>query len=1001
MAIGCGVVVTTVSLRKALAGGGGAAPVNTVAPVASLVGSSFSTTNGTWINSPTGYTYQWRRNGSAISGATASAFTKTSADFGSDISVIVTATNASGSGQATSNAISVPALPVNSVAPSISGTAQVGQTLTASTGTWSGSPTYTYQWKADGANISGATASTFVLTGSQVGAAITVTVTATNASGSASATSSATSAVLPLAPVNSVLPTISGTAQVGQTLTASTGTWTNSPTGYSYQWRADGADISGATSSTIVLTVAQLGVAITVAVTASNAGGSTVATSSATSAVSNVAAAFTMTQLSEANRVYQRDTLTGGSYGKGAGTIPITVNVTSAGTIYARTRAADGSTITQTPWLAVSNATVANGPVNITGVEARPDSFYLDLSPDGTTWGGAKNGTVLVFMGQLWMIAASQSYTANALKNPYLPSDDTLATAGFSPAANTWARVGAMSGWAQFSDGSSTINSIGGAWWLNKAAQASGVAVGLIGHAVGGTTVEDWAVGNTSTNYLSTALTQLTAAGGKAEIIYSQLGHSNIAGAGSISFTNQMADYAAYSDGSVVQGYVTKLNAIIDAVKAANAFSNPTIMLGTIPAPAGAAGQGAEAIRRAVADYVAAKAYVDFSNTDNIQVTDGSHPTGKGMMNQSESAVRAAQGNLAGAPQFPLTMTRGTPSGGNVDYTIVLTKASGATLSLVGDIKPLLSMWKRGDRTAANRITINAVSLSGTTLTVNVVDPGDVPVEILPFAFINNSDSAARNNRLNNIFDDDTMGGMLPSGRAIKLPVRPIIYKPSSLSLGIGTITYSSSGTGPFGGTTVALASGYGITPMIPTADLFAGTTIFFRWKQILNAASARYIMGSSVTGYQLQVQLQTSASGVSGAINLNFSSSTTLTIPAANLTFGAWNTIKIMKSQFDQLIRVKVNDVLLTGAGQGQDRLTSIASLGTTPSQLALGGSANSTMTGLTGSNMGTYGLLADVGFFSGMQDFAVSNSAYLNGSETGLLYRMPLNGTNDILLN
>jgi hypothetical protein len=49
----------------------------------------------------------------------------------------------------------------------------------------------------------------------------------------------------------------------------------------------------------------------------------------------------------------------------------------------------------------------------------------------------------------------------------------------------------------------------------------------------------------------------------------------------------------------------------------------------------------------------------------------------------------------------------------------------------------------------------------------------------------------------------------------------------------------------------------------------------------------------------------------------------------------------------------------------------------------------------------MGTYGLLADVGFFSGMQDFAVSNSAYLNGSETGLLYRMPLNGTNDILLN
>jgi len=41
------------------------------------------------------------------------------------------------------------------------------------------------------------------------------------------------------APVNSVLPVISGTAQTGSTLTASTGTWTNSPTGYTYQWQSD------------------------------------------------------------------------------------------------------------------------------------------------------------------------------------------------------------------------------------------------------------------------------------------------------------------------------------------------------------------------------------------------------------------------------------------------------------------------------------------------------------------------------------------------------------------------------------------------------------------------------------------------------------------------------------------------------------------------------------------------------------------------------------------
>ena len=90
--------------------------------------------------------------------------------------------------------------PVNTVAPAITGTAEQGQTLTASTGTWSGTPTYAYQWKRGGGNIGGATASTYVLTGTDAGATITVTVTATNAGGSTSATSS--SAVVVVAAFN-------------------------------------------------------------------------------------------------------------------------------------------------------------------------------------------------------------------------------------------------------------------------------------------------------------------------------------------------------------------------------------------------------------------------------------------------------------------------------------------------------------------------------------------------------------------------------------------------------------------------------------------------------------------------------------------------------------------------------------------------------------------------------------------------------------------------------
>ncbi|MBM7520090.1 ExeM/NucH family extracellular endonuclease [Nocardioides nitrophenolicus] len=67
----------------------------------------------------------------------------------------------------------------NQAAPSVSGVARVGQTLTANAGTWNPQPdSVTYQWYADGAPIAGATARTLLLTGSQVGARIAVGVTA-------------------------------------------------------------------------------------------------------------------------------------------------------------------------------------------------------------------------------------------------------------------------------------------------------------------------------------------------------------------------------------------------------------------------------------------------------------------------------------------------------------------------------------------------------------------------------------------------------------------------------------------------------------------------------------------------------------------------------------------------------------------------------------------------------------------------------------------------------
>lgn len=191
--------------------GAGPAPANTVAPAVTgttQTGSALSTTNGTWSNTPTGFSYQWQRdvaeNGvfSNIGSATSSSYTLVSADLGNDVRCVVTATNAGGSTSANSNAVgpitSPPAAPVNTGTPSAGGITAVGFGVSTSNGTWNNSPTsFTYQWQSDVAgngvfsNISAATSANYTCVSGDVGNKLRCVVTATNATGSASANSNA------------------------------------------------------------------------------------------------------------------------------------------------------------------------------------------------------------------------------------------------------------------------------------------------------------------------------------------------------------------------------------------------------------------------------------------------------------------------------------------------------------------------------------------------------------------------------------------------------------------------------------------------------------------------------------------------------------------------------------------------------------------------------------------------------------------------------------------
>jgi hypothetical protein len=167
-----------------------------------------------------------------------------------------------------------PSPPVNSVLPALTGTAEVGQTLVTSNGTWTGSPTFTYQWQRNGVSIAGATAFNYLIVVADVGKDVTCVVRAFNSGGATLATSNALHVTSPVVvPANTVLPVITGFEVEGQTLSCSTGTWTETPSGYTYQWQRSNVDIGGATGATHLLVGADAGTTLTCIVTASNSAG--------------------------------------------------------------------------------------------------------------------------------------------------------------------------------------------------------------------------------------------------------------------------------------------------------------------------------------------------------------------------------------------------------------------------------------------------------------------------------------------------------------------------------------------------------------------------------------------------------------------------------------------------------------------------------------------------------------------------------------------------------
>lgn len=323
-------------------------PVVTGAP---KVGSTLSVSGGIWTTNPSAFAYAWQRCDTSgrtcaqIAGATSATYVPVAADAGHTLvvrvqaiagtatqAVLSLATGVVAAGQVTSTTTTTtttPAAPTPSpgVRPAVTGTAKVGQKLTgpATAGA-------TYQWYrcdsggAHCSSIHGAVAVTYTTVAPDAGKTIGLTVkTATPAYASlvgpiAAATASAAS---------TAQPAVTGKAMQGQTLTASAGTWTQTPSSVAYAWQrcnANGricAPIAGATSATYVPVAADVDHELVALVTATVGGATQSALSTATDAIQAPPALAVTSAPTIAGTLKAGQRLAGGT-GVWTGTAPIT-----------------------------------------------------------------------------------------------------------------------------------------------------------------------------------------------------------------------------------------------------------------------------------------------------------------------------------------------------------------------------------------------------------------------------------------------------------------------------------------------------------------------------------------------------------------------------------------------------------------------------------------------------------------------------------------------------
>ena len=271
--------------------------------------------------------------------------------------------------------------PPFTVNPVISAIDTAGETAVVTPGTVTGGVEDAFQWLRDGAYIDDAVSANYTTTSADVGAHISCRQFTIDANGYMSeATSTASAAIVAAGPVNVTLPVIIGPHAVGAILSVTPGTYTGIPTPtLGYAWRSNGVAISGATSSSFLVTSAQLGTNIDVVEIATNTGGQIFTVSAAIGPIT-----------SAVSTIHIRTTGHGDQSGNGwANAIPLTsINgalnaMAPDGVAYVRN---DEGDYTVTGTINISAGSTSGHPKIIKGVDVSLTPGFATIVGSRTTW---------------------------------------------------------------------------------------------------------------------------------------------------------------------------------------------------------------------------------------------------------------------------------------------------------------------------------------------------------------------------------------------------------------------------------------------------------------------------------------------------------------------------------------------------------------------------------------------------------------------------------------